>query len=111
MATINQNFEMWQGEDKRITFTILDSDGLPKSLSGARIDWVLLTWETGVVSKSTTLNNILVVDNSAQIILDSVDTKSVRCGKYKHECRITDVNNLSEVVSTGFVTINESTTI
>lgn len=110
MAKTNQNFTMWQGDDKRITFTVLEEGGADKSLVGSTVEWALYVSTVQQINKSSSNNNILVIGNKAQVILDGIDTINVRAGKYEHECRVTDSNGISEVVSTGVVTLNKSTT-
>lgn len=110
MAITKQNFEMWQGDDKRITFTITNADGTAKSLVGSTVEWILYVSTAQQVLKSTILSNIIIIGNKAQVILDSIDTVNIRAGQYEHECRVTDTSNITEVVSTGIVTLNNSRT-
>ena len=110
MAITKQNFEMWQGDDKRITFIITNADGTPKSLIGSSVEWTLYVSTVQQVVKSTISNNIIIIENKAQVILDSSDTVNIRAGQYEHECRVTDTSNITEVVSTGIVTLNNSRT-
>ena len=100
MATKNQNFEMWQGEDKELVFSITDVD----DLSGASAQWQLANsyYRNAEITKSGT------VDGSAAtvtILLEPDDTLSLKTGTWVHQLRLTDSSGNRNKAAEGKLTL------
>ena len=109
MTTTDQNFTMWQGEDKDITINLVDSNGDPfGDLAGLTFAWKLATSEnatTTLVSKVPTGTTDFVTFSLAD-----TDTQDLAPGGYYQECRVTDAGGDEDVVLTGGVTLKASIT-
>lgn len=105
MTKKNQNFELWQGETMVITVPITDSDGNPKSLSGATV-----VWKATSGSYSLEKAGSIVSVNSVQITLTPADTIDLPVRAYRHECRVIDVDSNQNVVFEGDMVLHESST-
>ena len=53
MAAENQDFTLYQGEDEQVDFYVTDSDGSPKNLTGASIEWGMWLSDTRILTKTT----------------------------------------------------------
>lgn len=110
MAKTNQDFEMYQKTDKIIEFTIRDNNNNPKDLTGSRAFWML----SGGLSGNSRIiksigNGITINGNKVSVIIEDIDTADLS-GKFNHELRIIDSNDIDEVVAVGSVTIIPSKT-
>jgi len=106
MAVKEQNFEMWAGDYKKITFVVLDVE----DLAGASIQWIMAQSAKSepILTKESTANEINISKNEFTVELLSEDTKDITVGTYYHEAAITDIENHAVTVATGKVTINPS---
>jgi len=106
MAVKEQNFEMWAGDYKKVTFVVQDIE----NLVGANIQWIMAQSAKSepVLTKESTANEININKNEFTVELSSVDTKDIAAGTYYHEAIITDTENHTVTVATGKVTINPS---
>ena len=109
MSLVSQDFEMYQGEDKIISFHIVDALGADKVLTGATITWILYLSNQSKIVKSTTDGSLVINASNAQVILNSTDTTNL-LGSFNHEMRLIDSNSLSEVVEIGKIVILSSFT-
>jgi len=118
MASTEQNFEMWQGEVKTITVTVLKQDGTAKDLTSA----VAIVWEAstsvGAVLPSLTksVGSGISISNPATsgifvVALTHDDTHLLTPGVYYHEARVTDSASVEEVVTIGELTLHQATTL
>lgn len=104
------NFEMHQGDTKRLHITIKDPDGVPVSLIGVQtIKWWVarrVTSTTKLLQKS--LGNGITVTNSAggvlTIAIDPEDTVAVS-GDYYHELEVVDSAGDIGTVLRGTMTV------
>jgi hypothetical protein len=118
MPEINQNIEMWAGEDVVIyvTLTNIDIEGLIK------IKWQLSeTADSEIIEVAKYIDNIGRVDedsdgitvypltNKIKIIIDSADTIDMGGSRYFHEVRIWDNDNKQSTIMTGRIKINATT--
>ncbi|MDD4721984.1 MAG: hypothetical protein PHR07_04505 [Acidaminococcaceae bacterium] len=118
MASTKQNFELWQGEVKTITVTVLKQDGTAKDLTAASaIVWEMSTSVAALAPSITkSVGSGITVSTPATsgvfvIVLAHTDTHTMDPGVYHHEARVTDSAGVEEVVTIGEVTIHQSTTL
>lgn len=107
MARINQDFDMWQKEDKVIEFTIASKDGSAKDLSGGSAVWMVSC--SPAIVKSTSNGGITIDGNKVTVMLADTDTTDIQ-GTFYHELRTVDANGNDEVSAIGTVKINHSYT-
>ena len=101
MAATNQNFEMWQGEDKEIVFAIEDAN----DLSGASAEWRMAdqVYRPAAITKSG------VVDGDAKTVkvtLVPADSEELKSGTWKHQLRLIDSAGKRNKAAEGTVTIH-----
>lgn len=104
MAEISQDFEMYSGESKIISFSITGDDGNLKNLTGCVITWILVG---STITKSTIGGAIQISGSNANVILQPSDTVN-KIGSFVHQMRVIDTNSDSEIVATGTAKINTS---
>jgi len=112
MAKVNQDFEMYLGESKVITFTITDDSGNPAVITGGTATWVLATTlgKAEIVLTKTTEDGITISSNDYEVYLTQADTETLKSGLYQHELRNIDVNGVESVLATGEALIRPSLT-
>jgi hypothetical protein len=114
MASENQNFSMWQGENKTIEIAVVDENGnVVEIQEGTKAIWKLLdsVASTEAHVTKTELNGISwKVGGLIDIELTPSDTATL-LGVYYHELRIIDPNLSEHVITTGKVTIKQSATM
>ena len=117
MTLRDQDFEMWQGENKLVYFTITGDSSAVKDLT----DSTSFLWKalrhvgstSATIAKSTAGGGITVTGATSGIFcvtISSSDTESIN-GRFYHEARFTDSDGKNEVVSTGILIINRSGTL
>lgn len=119
MTLENQDFTMWQKEDKRINASIQDGNGDPmQDMSGMSVIWRVcrsLKAAEPVIEKTDqdgiTFIDINATNDGVQITLGESDTDSLPGHIYYHECRITDAEGNTEVVFTGKMILKTSKTM
>jgi len=107
MTTIGQNFTVWQGDHKRLIFTVVDVD----NLSGADIRWVLAKNITGesIITKKSTQGDITIEGNTFIVDLSPEDTSGLEPNtRYYHESEITDSEGYVSTVASGYMRLNFS---
>ena len=110
MPEINQNIEMWAGEDVAIYVTLNDID-----LSAlSRIRWHLAeTSDTEIPYVVKEIGTGITVDynaNTLRIDLDSIDTMDLGGNRYYHEIRVWDyADNHQATITIGRIKINPTT--
>lgn len=113
MARINQDFDLFAGEDRVISFKIEDQNGYEIDLDGASAIWVLARSSGNfikVAEKTTTNGGIYIEDNKFNVVLNNSDTNLLQ-GEYNYELRMTDSENKQSVVAVGTVQIHKSITL
>ena len=105
MAIERQNFTMWKGETKCVTFTVEDVE----TLAGCAIRWKLAKrpHDEPLVTKSDT-DGITISNNEFTVTIDPGDTITLQHGLYYHESEITDTSEHISTVATGWVHIKPS---
>jgi hypothetical protein len=112
MAALNQDFEMFAGEDKQVNFTITDEKGDPVVLANSQAIWIManiLSTPVFKMTKTIASGGITIKDNVYQVFIDSEDTTNIN-GKYKHELRMTNADGKETVVAVGQAVIHASLT-
>ena len=110
MARVDQDFELYQGEDKVIRFSITDDADAPVELSGTTATWVLASSLAGnEIALTKTVGNGITIDGTDYILtLISAETELLY-GHFTHELRMIK-DSLESVVAVGSATINRSLT-
>ena len=112
MAKIKQDFEMYQGEDKLLTFAITDDADDPADLTSSTATWMLahkLALTNTVLTKITT-DGIVINGSNYEVTLLPSDTVGIEAGEFYHELRMVDSDGKESVVATGSATIRPSIT-
>ena len=112
MAKINQNIDLYQGETKKLVFTVVDDSGVVVDLTGCAATWVLakaVDSDDIILTKSTTLGTIVIVGNTFELVLSKSDTVDL-LGNYYHEIRMIKVDLSEAVVATGNLIVKKSIT-
>lgn len=103
MAIKNQNFEMYQNENKRLIISIVDDSENNKDLTGGSATFCIINTEI----LKTTDNGITIDTYKLNVLLDRSDTESI-CGSFDYQVRATDSSGNSEITTTGRIQINKA---
>lgn len=100
MTIENQNFEMYAGETKKVSFAITGGDDL------ATVTWGLAERPrlTLLLQKDSTTADVLVTPTQVTVLLSPEDTEDLH-GGYHHELVGVDNDGKIAWMSTGFVVI------
>jgi len=107
MATTGQNFTMWTGDNKEITFTITDA----VTLVGASVKWGLSLHSAMnplLVSKSSTDATQIAINSTGAtftVYLLSSETADLSETIYYHEAEVKDVAGNICTVSVGEISM------
>ena len=101
MATKNQNFEIWQGEDKELVFTVTDVD----DLTGASAEWRMAEniYHPAKITKAGTVDGGAA---TVTVLVAPSDTQSLRTGTWKHQLRIIDSSGKRNKAAEGTVVLH-----
>lgn len=109
MAKTDQDFEMFQGDDKELHVLVTDEDGMPVDLTGATVTWKMyrsfkdeatVKDITSGISIPSPLNGIFIVT-----LLPS-DTENI-FGGFFHEAQVKDIRGMVTTVMTGHIRIKQ----
>ncbi len=103
MAQIDQDFEMWQGDHKVLTFTVADVE----TLEGATIRWAtayLSPYKPVAVEKAGQMDG--AERNTFTVILNTADTADLDPGTYYHEAEVVDAAGNKSTVAVGTMTLH-----
>ena len=112
MARINQDFDLFAGEDKQINFTITNEYNEEVELEGSEAIWVAVRLSSEpvfVIVKRVSTGGILIEGNTYQVLLNDIDTDQLH-GKYRHELKMTNSEDKDSVVAVGQLQIYKSFT-
>lgn len=112
MAKTNQNVTLYQGETKKIVFTVIDDSGELVDLTDCKATWVLASKVESdeiILTKSVDLGTITIVNNTFEIVLTKNETKDL-LSSYYHEIRMIKPDLSEAVVATGSLIVNKSIT-
>lgn len=111
MTAKGQNFEMFQGDTKRLRISIVDDDDVAVPLTNCSINWVLYKQTSKqIVITKTTSDGITVEDESGGIIvilLEPEDTENL-LGQFTQEGELTDGTGTISTIFIGSVKILNS---
>ncbi len=113
MAKIKQDFEIYLGEDKKLTFDITDDVDQPLDLTDSQATWVLastLGATDVVLTKTIAGGSISIVGTTYEVIIYATDTTTLPSGKYQHELRMVDSSGSISVLATGDAVLKPSLT-
>jgi hypothetical protein len=115
MTEQSQDFEMWAGEYKEITLTILKPDGTAEDLTGASVSWVAKTRPDAnlpaLVSKSTGHGAEVLtppIEGKVRVTLEEADTAALRSRTYYHELEGRDSAGKPFTPTVGYMVIQPS---
>lgn len=103
MAQVDQNFELWQGDHKILTFTVADVE----TLEGATIRWAaayLTAYQPTAIEKTGQVDS--AERNAFTVTLSTADTATLEPGIYYHEAEIVDAAGNKSTVVTGEMTLH-----
>ncbi len=114
MAKINQNFDLWAGEDKQVTITVLDVNGVALNITGATIKWGMVdSSNTRVLQYSGSPDIVIATQSGATkgqftVGIKGNDTKNFPPGPYMHQAFLTDSLGEAEVVTEGQINLKRN---
>src|SRR5574340_899717 len=112
MTTVNQDFSLWQCDDKTLSVSLTES-GAALNITGCTIRWVLrkeAASGTALLTK-TTASGITITNGVAglcSIALADTDTDDIDPGVYYHEMSVVDTLGNVSTVLTGRCTVYPS---
>lgn len=108
MTRTAQDFTMWSGDHKNLTYTVTDSTGASVNLTGASVAWVLSPGPTsGSLVRLTTDSGsgIAVSGCTFTVSLSPAHTSSL-AGQYYYEAQVRDTVANVSTVAVGTAMIN-----
>lgn len=124
MTTVNQDFTLYQGQDKQVTIPCVDSVGDAVDLTGAEVHWRLFndpsdSAASALMHKATILagdddlalvliNGLTGELDAAQFTCVSADSENLDGGLYYHELHEVDALGNESPLATGWVSIKLS---
>lgn len=116
MTEVQQNFALYQGQDRIVQISVVDEDGNPKTMTGATPTFQLFydpSDDLGdailvITGGDITIISIDGTDDGVQISFGDSDTENLAIGRYYHEVWVTDPGGNDTPVCTGWVTIKPS---
>ncbi len=114
MTATAQDFVLTAGDSKLLQFTVMDAEGVPFDLTGARVDWWVSRGtpdrfsKTPALQKSTSNSSVEIVsplDGRFDILLVPADTHTLPAGTYYHEVQVRDSLSNIATVATGTITL------
>jgi hypothetical protein len=94
-TTSVQSFDLFAGDSRALTFTVVDDSGNNVDLTGASAIWEMapLNWKSSAASplltKTSAAGGITLANGSFTLKLASTDTEGLTEGSYYHEAQIT----------------------
>ena len=114
MTAVNQDFSIYQGESKQVTFDVTDENGDNLDLTSyTAIEWIAYHPDSKVNQISKDLSSGIEVGGNtyeAVVTFDPSDTSGIDPYEYPHELRITAADGAESVVATGTMTLKYSKT-
>jgi len=102
MAVKDQNFEMWAGDYKEITFEVEDVE----SLEGTTIKWAMAEApDAEILVQKETPDGITIDENTFTVKLEAEDTQALKPRNYYHEAEVTDIESHTSTVAVGIIAI------
>lgn len=107
MTYKDQNFEMYSGDDKDLSFVVYDASGGVASLpAGGSGVWLLYddNNSASVVRKSTDDSSVVISASLVTVVVSGSDTNALK-GRYPHELSFRASTGKVSTLATGTVTI------
>lgn len=116
MTEVQQNFTVYQGQDRLVIVPVVDGNNQPKVMTGGTpeayvfddpgddLGDALISKTGGAIS----LVNYNDTDDAVQFQIDDTDTKSIDVGVYYHEIWVADATGNKQPVATGWMTLKPS---
>jgi hypothetical protein len=114
MAEVNQDFEMFRGDDATLVISVKNADGSPKNLTGSTaIRWAMSrspSDDVALISKTlgSGVSYIDQIGGVFQVQIAAADTEDLSPRSYYHEAEVTDASNRKSTVLIGTVAIKPS---
>lgn len=103
MTTVNQNFNIYAGNTKKIIVTVKDDNDVALNLTNSSIKWgysdVLKTTSSGISLSNPT-------GGEFTITLNPTDTQN-KNGTFTHSCELTDAIGNVTTILIGSITIKK----
>lgn len=116
MTTINQNFEIFQGDDKELHVQVTGEDGAFMDITGCTIIWKAFRdfqsppENTLVKDLNNGLETLFPTQGIFVVRLYPEDTIN-RTGAFYHQATLKDTRGFTSTIMTGRITINRTRTI
>lgn len=112
MTATNQDFTIFRGDTKTLTYTIKDANDAIVDLTGGTAKWEAarsVNSATKDIQKSTSSGIAIMAPTSGILVvtIDPADTASLGVGGYYHELEFTDASGRVSTVATGRMTLKE----
>jgi hypothetical protein len=94
-TTSVQSFDLFAGDTRALTFTVVDDSNNNVDLTGGSMIWEMaaLNWKSSgaspVLTKTSTAGDITLANGSFTLKLASADTQGLAEGSYYHEAQVT----------------------
>lgn len=116
MTKTQQNFTLYQGQDRTIQIPVVDEDGAAKTMTGGTPTFyafddpsdALTDAIISIADGDITIISIDGTDDGVQIVFEDADTESVDVGDYFWEGWVADPAGNDNPVATGWLTIKPS---
>ena len=104
-AAINQNIQLAVGEDRVITFTVVDSAGVAVSIAASTQTWRVSAHEHSAVNVLQLTGALVGGGTGGQfsVTIADTDTDALNPGVYYHEAKVTAGSGAETVVAWGTV--------
>lgn len=116
MTEVQQNFSVYQGQDRLITIPVVDNNEDPKPMTGGSAGFYVLDDPSDDLSEalfSITGSDIGFVDyddtdDAVQFTIKDTHTENLDIGRYYHEVWVSDPAGNDNPVCTGWMTLKPS---
>ena len=113
MTQINQNFTLYAGDHKTLTFTITNEAGAAQPLAGATIYWAMGHVASSDVTQifKSTASGITITNPAGgifEVYLRPSNTKNLVAGEYYHEASMVDALGNVSTLAIGTIILKAS---
>ena len=110
-AQVEQNFSAAIGEDRTLTFTVLDAAGAAVDVTGATITWAMRTHELSTVNVlAITATSLGGAAGTFNVVITDALTIAIDPRVYYHSAKVTDSSAIETVVALGTASFYNATT-
>ncbi len=100
-AKLEQNFRAAIGEDRTLTFTVLDAAGVAVDISTATVEWRMRTHPLSSINVLQISGTSMASDGTFDVLITDVLTDSIEPRVYHHSAKVTDAAGIETVVALG----------